>query len=256
MRVNFGEIFQQKSKDRTMSGLVRIPSDTSLWPPHWKEIQYKTYTRFKSIPLPKAIPKDFSHTDLVKRESTRDFGVFNKNTLLKECTQINLQQLSNILYYSCGEVKKSTDPKNSKRIQASAGGRYPMEAYIINFEKGDLDIKCYHYNVKDHSLEELWDVPLSSRKDISAYFGYEWSVEASMAIVLSAVVSRSVTKYGERGYKYMYLEAGAILNNLQNNTMLEGLGSVIMGATNEAALEELLDLDGKSETVMLSVLLG
>jgi SagB-type dehydrogenase family enzyme len=174
----------------------------------------------------------------------------------REYRKITLQELSNILFYACGEVKKGALSKESKRIQPSAGARYPIEAYILNFEKGDLDIKCYHYNVQNHYLEELWDIPITSRKDISLYFGYEWSINASAAIILTGVVRRTIRKYGERGYKYMYLEAGAVLNNLQNNCMLEGIGSVIMGATNEQEVEKLLDLDGENETVILGLLLG
>lgn len=256
MRVNFGKIFQETSKDRRMGGLVNIPSDNSLWPPAWKEIHYKTYGRFPSIKLPTPIPKNFGHETLSKRSSVRDFGILNPETKTKDYKKITQQQLSNLLYYSCGETKKSVDGKNSKRVHPSAGARYPVEVYILNFEKGELEIKCYHYNVKDHTLEILFDIPLNSRKDISKYFGYEWSVDASMAIVLTGVVNRSVMKYGERGYKYMYIEAGAILNNLQNNAMLEGVGSVIMGATNEKEIEELLDLDGEKETVIMGILLG
>lgn len=237
-----------------MSGLVNVPTDSSLWPLSWTEVQYKKYERFPYIVLPKPIPKTFGHEDLVKRKSVRDFGSFNSTTNTKEYKQVSLQQISNILYYSCGEIKNADISPH--RIQPSGGGRYPLEIYILNFEKGDLDVRCYHYNVHNHTLEDLWEIPLTSRKDISLYFGYEWSTDATLAIVLSGVTQRTVMKYGERGYKYMYLEAGAILNNIQNNSMLEDIGSVIMGATNEIAIEDLLDLDGESETVIMGILLG
>lgn len=256
MRLNFGKIFQEKSKDRRMGGLVNIPADESLWPPIWKVVQYKTYERFPQIPLPKPIPKIFGHEELAKRKSVRNFGKVNPHTLKKEYKKMSPQEISNVLYYSCGIVRNSGNPDRSRRIQPSGGARYPIEAYILNFEKGDLGVCCYHYNVKAHALEYLWELPLPNRKEISNYFAYPWSTDASMAIVLTGVVRRTTMKYGERGYRYMYLEAGAILNNIQNNAMLEGIGSVIMGGTNEKAIEDLLDLDGENETVIMGIMLG
>ena len=256
MRLNFGKIFNRTSKDRRMDGLVNIPSDESLWPPAWKETQYKIYDRFKAVPLPPPLPKIFGHEELLKRRSKRSFGTVHGGAPVPQFAKITLQQLSNILFYSCGEKKNELGSTRSKRIQPSAGARYPIEAYVLNFEEGELQKKCYHYNVRDHALEELWDIPIESRANISKYFAYDWSTSASTAIVLTGVVHRTVMKYGERGYKYTYIEAGAILNNIQNNTMIEGLGSVIMGGTNETSIEELLDLDGENETVIMGILIG
>lgn len=249
MRFNFGKVFQEKSKDQTMDGLVSIPLDTNLWPKNWREIRYKTYKRFKSIPLPKPIPKLFGHEELLKRNSNHDFT----------SKPISLQEISNIIYYSCGELLEKYDEGNvikNRRIQASAGSRYPLEIYLINFIKGELENKCYHYNVKDHSLEELWSTEITDKKDINKYFTYEWATEGSLALVIAGVPNRSVMKYGERGYKYMYLESGAILHNIQINSMLENKQSVIMGGINEKKIEDLLDLDGENETVILGVLMG
>ncbi len=250
MRLNFGEIFHTMSKDRKMDGLVNIPTDSSLWPEVWSTVLYKSYNHFPTIVLPEAISKDFSDNDLLKRVSKRDFN--------SELGQISLQELSDILFFSCGETRKSIDNKKNKRAQPSAGGRYPVEVYVLSFTTSEtgLSKKCYHYNVKDHTLKELWDFPIQDKKEINKYFSYEWSQKAACAIVLTGVPSRTCMKYGERGYRYMYLEAGAILNNIQNQTTLNGLKSVAMGGINDLAVEELLDLDGVQETVIVGVLIG
>ena len=250
MRLNYGEIFQEKSKDKMMDGLVNVPIDSTLWPDAWKIVEYKEYERFASIKLPTSISKDISNQEMTKRRSFRGFLSADKNK------KISLQDFSDIIYYSCGEVFKSVDGKSNRRVQASAGSRYPLELYILNFKEGDLNKKCYHYNVKNHTLEELWSVEVENKIDINKYFTYEWSQGAECAIVLTAIPSRSTRKYGERGYKYLYLEAGAILQSIQNNAFIRNVGSVIMGGTNEKAIEDLLDLDGVRETVVLSILLG
>lgn len=250
MRLNYGEIFQEKSKDRKMDGLVNIPADSSLWPENWKNVEYKEYERFKSVNLPAPTPKDISNESMVKRRSFRGFALAGKDK------KISLQEISDIIYYSCGEVFKSLDGKNNRRIQSSAGGRYPLELYILNFKEAELKKKCYHYNVKNHELEELWDVEVKDKIDINRYFAYDWSRDAECAIVLTAIPNRTTRKYGERGYKYLYLEAGAILQSIQNNAFVRDIGSIIMGATNEKQIEDLLDIDGVKETVVLSILLG
>ncbi len=256
MRINFGKIFQEASKDKRMDGLVNIPSDKTLWPPAWTEIQYKTYERFQRIVLPHPEPRIFGHKELIKRKSVRNFHGNIFPSVTKGANKITLSRLSNILYFSCGETESPVGHGRKRRIQASAGARYPNEVYVLNFEKGDLDTWCYHYNVKEHSLEALWDVGITEKKEILGYFSDEWCPGASMAIVLTAVPNRSVMKYGERGYRYTYLEAGAILQNIQNNAMLEDLGSTMCGGTNEKSIEQLLDLDGVNETVILGILLG
>ena len=247
MRVNYGAIFQEKSKDKSMSGKVNIPSDRSLWPPAWKEVYYKVYDRFPVIDLPKPEPIKYDQGLFEKRRSCRDFKQL----------PIDKKSLSNILYYAAGEVKlKVTKDKNvnvsdAKRMQASAGGRYPIELYILNFIKGDLEKGVYHYNVKDHKLEYLWCI-----ESASVYMINTWANDVAMVIVATAIPSRSVMKYGERAYKYIYMEAGAILQNIQMNALLNGIDSAINGGTNEIAIEELLDIDGVDETVILSIAMG
>ncbi len=248
MRLNFGELFQEGSKDKNMGGLVNIPQDKSLWPPEWTQTQYKTYERFTSIPLPQPIPRTFGHTYLIQRRSTNTFIQRTEDGIP---SRVTLQQLSNVLFYSCGEVSKDIFTGKIHRAQASAGGRYPIETYILNFEAGDLGCKCYHYNVKNHSLEQLWDIQESPR----TFFGSSGTT-AALGIVLTGIMPRISMKYGERGYKYAYLEAGAILGNIEHNSIHEGIQSIIMGGTNERAIEELLDIDGIHETVIMGILLG
>ncbi len=248
MRVNYGEIFQQKSKDRKMDGTVKIPSDFTLWPDSWKNVEYKEYERFKKIILPAAESKTINNEILSKRQSVRNF----------KTKSIDLQSLSNILFYSCGETKKYFDKSESKRAQASAGGRYPIEIYIFNMtDDGELKRKIYHYNVRGHHLEELWDIPEKEKLGLKKYFsGDDFIVNASMSIVMTMVPDRSTRKYGERGYKYAYLEAGAIFGYIQHNAIINNVDTVMWGSTTEIEIEKALDIDGISETGVLSIILN
>jgi SagB-type dehydrogenase family enzyme len=245
MRINYGELFHQKSKDRTMEGLVYIPSDHTLWPKDWFVVDYKEYTRSKVIHLPKPESKVEDQENILSRESLRDFSP-NK--------PITLQSLSNLLYFSCGETKVNAN-KETRRVQPSGGGRYPLEVYILNLQAGELPANCYHYNVKNHTLEELW--PCFSRKeDLDALFSYTWAKNASFAIVLTTIPKRSVKKYGERGYRYIYIEAGIVAGNLIRNALCEDFYSVVMAGIVDETMDQFLDIDGISETVVIGILFG
>jgi SagB-type dehydrogenase family enzyme len=246
MRLNFGDIFHKSSKDRTMGGLVHIPLDTSLWPLSWKTIEFKTYpNQFPKIQLPAPALSIDLGAAILKRRSVRAW----------RDEPISLQELSNVLFYSCGTTDRAPNPHGSHRAQASAGRRFPLEIYVANFKAGDLRQCLYHYNPETHTLDELWDLDLFQEK-AKRIFSYEWAMTAACGILITAVVERSVRKYGERAYRYMYMEAGAIANMMNVIGSTGDLGSVILGGTNDKSVERVLDIDGETETLFVGIALG
>jgi SagB-type dehydrogenase family enzyme len=71
-----------------------------------------------------------------------------------------------------------------------------------------------------------------------------------------AVVSRSAQKYGDRCYRYIYLDAGHIGGQLQLAAQALGLGSVNIGAFYDDAVNRLFGLDGVEETVVYLTAVG
>jgi SagB-type dehydrogenase family enzyme len=246
MKLNFGKIFQRESQDKSMGGTLIVPPDSTLWPEDWKKIFFKEYTRFPKIKLPEAnIEGEFS-SFIKKRTSLREWGE----------KSLSLQEVSNILAYSCGITKKTLDVNYSRRVQASAGARFPIEVYIINKNKGELDRRVYHYNVQEHSLDVLWKVDDFGEGVTESMYSNSWSNEAPMSIVITGVTSRIFPKYGERGYRYMYLEAGAVAHMINVVASAQDLSCVIVGDTNDNIIESILDIDGDNETVITSILIG
>jgi SagB-type dehydrogenase family enzyme len=87
-------------------------------------------------------------------------------------------------------------------------------------------------------------------------YSNSWSNEAPMSIVITGVTSRIFPKYGERGYRYMYLEAGAVAHMINVVASAQDLSCVIVGDTNDNIIESILDIDGDNETVITSILIG
>jgi SagB-type dehydrogenase family enzyme len=241
--MDFSNLFHDSSKDLTGGGSVRIPQDSREWPAEWTTVGYKAYPRFERIPLAHSeIRADLFET-ITHRESRRDFGG----------DPISLAALSGILEYSCGIVGGRG---KSARAQPSGGGRYPIEAYPIVFRgSNELPAGVYHYNVKDHALEALWPRAFA-REEILDLFTYEWAADASLAIILSAVFDRTQAKYGERGYRYIMIEAGHIGQNVYLASTALWLKCCALGGTRDAHLEKLIDIDGITESVVYGLVVG
>jgi SagB-type dehydrogenase family enzyme len=112
-----------------------------------------------------------------------------------------------------------------------------------------------HYNVRKHCLE-----PVSAQLSLPAFapvlYTYPFIEEANVIIFLSAVFARAQKKYGPRGYRYILLEAGHVVQNMCLLAAAEGLGSLCMGGFLDSRLNAMLGLDGANEAVVYSVAIG
>lgn len=245
MDPDFSFLFHQSSKDHA-KGHPPISRDPAEWPAEWKTVYYKAYHRLPKIALPETAPRaDFF--DLIRqRGSQRSFG----------SQALSIADLSSLLKYSCGTTVPDAENQRMRRAQASGGARYPIEVYPFVF-RGDTQVPSgvYHYNVKAHALDVLWERSFSDA-DIGELFTYSWVRGASVVFVMTAVFRRNQMKYGERGYRYILLEAGHIAQNLHLVTEALGLKSCALGGTYDAAIEKMLDLDGIQESVVYAVAVG
>lgn len=244
MDIDFSKIFHQSSKEHS-KGHPPISASDEDWPDEWKKTYYKVYPRLPKIHLDNEQPKaDFF--DLIKnRRSRRDF----------ERKPITRRELSVLLKYSCGNTGKMGKGRH-RRAQASGGARFPIEVYPIVFRPGeDLKSGLYHYDIKNHSLDVLWDREFSD-EDIGQIFFYPWVKDAAIGIVMTSVFWRNQNKYGERGYRYILLEAGHIGQNIYLVCEALGLKCCAIGATLDENLEKLIDIDGVTESVVYALAIG
>ena len=223
---------------------MRIPLDQSLWPREWSVVNYKDYPRFEKIRLSKRHPKADLFEAIKKRASRRDFSRGPTEKI----------KLSTLLKYSCGITQEGSERQH--RAQPSGGGRYPIEVYPIVFA-GSEEIRSglYHYNVKAHALDVLWERAFLE-EDIGEFFTYPWARKASLAVILTGVFKRNQMKYGERGYRQILIEAGSIVQNLYLTSTALGIKCCAIDGVQEPVLEKLLDVDGITESVLVSLVLG
>jgi SagB-type dehydrogenase family enzyme len=245
MYMDFSGLFHRSSKDLSGGGTVRIPQDETQWPEEWSTAYYKAYPRLAKIPLPATSPSSDFFEHIRTRHTDRRF---RKDALTPE-------RLSTLLKYSCGITHEYPD-WNPRRAQPSGGARYPIEAYPVLFrDAGTIPAGVYHYNIKEHALDMLSERPFSN-DDIAQLATYPWVEDASMLLILTAVFWRSQMKYGERGYRYVLLEAGHIGQNVYLTSMALGLKCCGLGGTRDENIEKILGVDGVDESLVYALVVG
>jgi SagB-type dehydrogenase family enzyme len=73
---------------------------------------------------------------------------------------------------------------------------------------------------------------------------------AAVNFILTAVPYRTVWRYGQRGYRYLYLDAGHIGQNIHLAAEAIDAGACMIGAFLDEAMNEALGLDGIEEFVI------
>ncbi|UCF00473.1 MAG: SagB/ThcOx family dehydrogenase [Planctomycetota bacterium] len=200
--------------------------------------QYKTYRDSKKIELPKPQFRGIALEEAIeKRRSVRNYSD----------KPITMDQLSQLLFAAQGVTGHMYG--KALRTAPSAGALYPFEVYVVVNNVENLPRAIYHYSVLDHTLELLKKGDFRS-KITDAGLKQEMLGDAAVTFVLSAIFDRVRHKYGERGYRYTYIEAGHISQNLYLQSVSLGLGSVCAGAFLDEKVNKLIDVDGRKEAVI------
>jgi SagB-type dehydrogenase family enzyme len=141
------------------------------------------------------------------------------------------------------------------RTAPSAGGLYPVETYLNVRAVDDLEPGIYHFRPHKFDLELLKRGDFG-RQLASAALGQNIMADAQAGFIWSAVLARGKWKYRQRAYRYIYLDAGHIAENLYLAATALGLGVCAVGAFFDDQANGLLDLDGVEETVIYMASVG
>lgn len=190
----------------------------------------KTYRRAPTTPLGDSEQSEFL-SQLRQRASYSD------PTADRPITDT---ELATLLTFAYGEIgQDSTAP--SRRPVPSAGACYPLELYPIVLDSPDIDAGIYHFNADDDSLSQL------QQGDHTEWVQENWTWitgddTVAAAIVITAIPSQNADQYGEMGYLFAGIEAGAVIQNLQLVAAELGLGSRPHNGLNYSELRERLRL--------------
>jgi len=206
---------------------------------------YKIYPNSKKIKLnkPNISTKIVLEEILMKRKSIRDFSK----------KPISIQDLSYLLWASTGIQRKEYGYEF--RTAPSAGALYPIETYLVINNVENVPQGVYHYLIKEHALEELrlGDFRVNIAK--AALDQYMCST-AAVVFIWTAIFNRSKCKYGERAYRYIYLDAGHIAQNLALASTSLDLGCCPIAALYDDEVNRIISVDGVKESVIYMSIVG
>jgi SagB-type dehydrogenase family enzyme len=236
---HIGDEFQIESKyhRRKMSGKGL---DWSSQP----EI-YKEYPDSKKIELPAVTePSNLSlYEALQKRKSIRGF----------KSASISKEHLSYLLWASTGISRRRQGYEF--RTAPSAGALYPIETYLVVNNVKELEEGIYHYGIRRHELEVLKKGSFG-KAVCRAGLDQVMCAKAAVVFIWSAIFDRSKFKYGQRAYRYIYLDTGHMAENLALAAVSIDLGSCQIGALYDDEVNELIDIDGIKESVIYMSVIG
>jgi SagB-type dehydrogenase family enzyme len=149
---------------------------------------------------------------------------------------INLAEAGQLLWAAQG-----CTTADGKRTAPSAGATFPLETYLVAGHVAGFAAGVYHYRPASHELVAL--VAGDLRPELAALsMNQECVRTGAVSIVFATVVARTAAKYGAGAAAYVDMEAGHAAQNVSLQAVALDLGSVMIGAFDEGALVNLLQL--------------
>jgi len=239
MHTTVGDDFQRETKytrNTSLGGSLKWEEKPEI---------YKGYPNRKNVKLPSKL-----------REATTPFSeVLGERKSIRKFTSepISKVDLSFLLWASTGVQRR--EQGYDFRTAPSAGALYPIETYLAVNNVEDLEAGLYHYNIKDHSLEEIrggnFGGPLAH-----AALDQAMCMAAPVVFIWTAIFNRSKWKYSQRAYRYVYLDAGHVAQNLALAATSIKCGSCQVGAFFDDEVNSIIGIDGVEESAIYLCVVG
>lgn len=239
MKKGAGDLFQKE----TNYYRGKLSGGPLLW--HTKPETHKNYP---SSPIFKLNPPQIEGgmplwKAIAQRRSVRNF----KDTPMEKI------HLSQLLWASQGVTAEYMG--HELRAAPSAGALYPVETYLAVHNVEGIEPGIYHYGVRNHELRQLKkeDVRFSVSQ---ASLDQDFAGSANVVFIWTAIFERSKWKYSQRAYRYVYLDAGHIAQNIALAAVSLGYGSCQIGALYDDEINDIIEVDGEKESVLYLTVVG
>lgn len=147
-----------------------------------------------------------------------------------------------------------------KRTAPSAGGRYPLRLHVLVRRVEGVAPGVYDYDPAGHALRRLGELPAASDVEAVGIGDQPWLGEAALVMGVAADLADAVQHFasqppeGERGRRYVFLEAGAVAQNVHLQATDLALGCVLVGGFDDERAREMLGLPpGLEPTALLCI---
>jgi len=206
-----------------------------------KTIERINLPDFKIIPL--------SEQNIIalieKRETLRNY----------KADGLLLEELTYLLWGTQG-VKTITDYPVTRRTVPSAGSRHPFETYLLVNRVERLEPGLYRYLALEHKLAQLPTAEDIKEKLTRACLQQDHVRNSAVTFFWVAIPIRTIWRYCQRGYRYMFLDAGHVCQNLYLMAESINCGVCAIAAYDDDLVNQALGLDGKTLFTIYIATLG
>jgi SagB-type dehydrogenase family enzyme len=164
---------------------------------------------------------------------------------------ISPADLSRLLYHAAGR-------DGGAGAVPSAGGLHPLELYVLATDVRGVAAGVYHFNAWLHCLEALEECATGELRGrlgrcLPLAEGHDG---AGAAVVVTATPARVCAVHGDRGYRVLLAEAGAVGHALHLGARALGLRTRAVHSFYDDRVERLIGVDGVDEVAVGLHLLG
>lgn len=168
-------------------------------------------------------------------------------------TALSLDELAYLLWSTQG-VQKITDTQTLRTVP-SAGSRHAFETYLLVTNVSGLTPGVYRYLALDHQLAEF-DLSEGIVNKLIEASRMNFIEKASVTFIWTAVTERMTWRYGDRGYRYLLLDAGHACQNLYLSAESIDCGACAIDAFKDDEMNQLLLLNGEDQFVIYMASVG
>ena len=154
-----------------------------------------------------------------------------------------------------GYIEEEDGPLFALRTSPSAGGLCSVDLYVVARNAEGLDKGVYYFHPFKQELQLVKHADPQAVSE-SGFLFQNIVAEAAIVFLLVANFQRVTWKYGERGYRLCLLDAGHLAQNLLLMATQLGCTSLPVAGFNDDLLASYLGIDGVTEAVVHSVLVG
>jgi len=178
------------------------------------------------LPAPRLSGEVSLEEALLERRSVRDYAP----------ESLRLEEVSQLLWAAQGVTAEW-----GGRTAPSAGALYPLETYLVAGDVVSLAPGVYRYNPEGHELVKVRDGDVREQLAVASV-GQTCVKEGAISIIIAAVYERTTGKYGERGIRYVHMEAGHAAQNIYLQATALDLGTVTVGAFHDDQVRDIIGM--------------
>lgn len=238
-----GDRFIEKTKYHHLG----FSDQTKGIPPPALELSYPE--DMKTISLP-----DWNKINISQKNAASIIDL-RKSVRNYQEADISFSELSYLLWSTQG-VKEVISNVATRRTVPSAGARHAIETTVLVNRVEGLSPGLYRYLVLEHKIGVLKKDNQIVNEITKASFDQDFIAHSAITFIWSAVIYRMKWRYGERAYRYIFLDAGHIAQNLYLSAEAIGCGVCAIAAFSDDDMNRILGLDGKEHFVIYMATVG